>query len=69
MGTGEDPGEQTPRITYVHDGKEVMMTGRTAVRETSRRQHVLYEIKPIDVEGSDPKFCKWVKIEELYEIQ
>lgn len=54
--------------TYVHNGKEVVLTGRTASRKTSRAVHVLYEIKPIDVQSNDPQFCKWVKMEELYVI-
>lgn len=56
--------------SYVHNGKEVAITGRTAIRKTSRgKTLVLYEIKPIDLEEGDPKFCQWVKIEDLYHIQ
>lgn len=56
--------------TYVYDGKEVAPTGRTALRKTSRGKILtLYEIKPIDMEENDPKFCQWVKLEDLYHIQ
>lgn len=56
--------------SYVHDGKEVVATGRTAIRTSSRgREHVLYEVKPADMEDNDPQFCKWVKLEDLYHIR
>lgn len=55
--------------TFVYGGQEVVLTGRVATRTTARKEHKLHEIKPADVEEEDPKFCKWVKFEELYEIQ
>ena len=56
---------------YVYEGEEVATTGRTAIKESRRgnRQHVLYEIRPLGLESVDPKFCKWVKLEDLYHIQ
>lgn len=56
--------------SYVHDGKEVIATGRTAIRTLKGgREIVLYEVKPADMEDNDPQFCKWVKLEDLYHIQ
>ncbi len=56
---------------FVHDGKEVEATGRTALRNSTRstKQFVLYEIKPVGLESSDASFFKWVKLEDLYIIQ
>ena len=56
---------------YVYEGKEVATTGRTAIKESRRgnRKHVLYEIRPLELETSDPKFCQWVKLDDLYHIQ
>lgn len=60
--------------TYVHDGVEVELTGRTAKKDTLKRTtrgrisgvDVLIEITPVDKETGSWK--KWVKKEELYEI-
>jgi hypothetical protein len=69
MEPSEDPSFEATGISYVLNGKEVVMTGRTAVRSTSRRDYTLYEVKPKEVDSNDPKFCSWVTREELYEIQ
>lgn len=45
------------------------MTGRTASRQGRRSTHTLYEVKPLGVESSDPQFCNWVRLEELFEVQ
>ncbi len=55
--------------TYVHDGVEVVLTGRTALRKTKRKEYLLHEIRPSDVDSNDPKFCKWIQLSELYLIQ
>lgn len=58
---------------YVHEGTEVVMTGRMAKKErqsVGRRAKatasLLYEITPADQEAGSWK--KWVKIADLYEI-
>jgi hypothetical protein len=68
---------------YVHDGIEVVKTGRTAKKSFKKQgtssqksiEFVLYEIKPYEAPGlfnrnadQEPKWVKWVKSEELYEI-
>lgn len=64
-------------ITYVHNGKEVVMTGRRAVKQarkqirgsqpTQNEPHVLYEITPAgDAKGT---FTTWVTLSELYLIE
>jgi hypothetical protein len=67
--SSEDAGFEAPRVSYVLNGKEVVMTGRTAIRPGRRTDHTIYEVKPIDVESDAPQFCKWVRMEELYEVQ
>ena len=53
--------------TYIHRGIEVIMTGRTAVRETRKnKQDTLYEIKPYDIE--DGSTCEWVRIKDIHEV-
>lgn len=65
--------ESSENKTYVHDGVEVVKTGRVAKKEratTGRRvtgsASLLYEITPADRESGSWK--KWVKESELYEI-
>ena len=58
--------------TYIHDGKEVVLTGRKAIRPPARRgqlEQTIYEIKPLGVSSEDRNFCVWVKKEELYIVQ
>jgi len=56
--------------TYVHDGKEVRLTGRAAKKEGNGRKAttILVEIVPLECDSNDPKFCKWVQMKELSEI-
>jgi len=63
---------ETPK-KYVHDGVEVVKTGRIAKKErqtTGRRAapapSVMYEITPADKETGSWK--KWVRDSDLYEI-
>jgi len=53
---------------YVHDGKEVELTGRVARRKVGRRVVEVVEIKPRGVTSPSPDFCKWVRRTDLYEI-
>lgn len=55
--------------SYVYDGTEVRLTGRQARREVPRLKgppmvFTLVEITPVD----DVGWLKWVKNEELYQI-
>lgn len=54
--------------TFVHDGTEVKKTGRVAHKKApiGNRCFILEEITPVD-ETFDWK--KWVRPEELYEVQ
>ena len=59
--------------TYVHNGIEVVTTGRTAHkkiegrgRRVASRIDLLHEITPADAEQGSWK--KWVRKEELYQI-
>ena len=55
--------------TYVYEGVEVMLTGRTAQkRSTMSKDLVLtqYEVQPADQEGIQWK--KWAKADDLYTI-
>lgn len=64
-------------VTYVHNGKEVVLTGRKAVKQTRTsirskqptqgEPHVLYEITPAgEAKGT---FTIWVAFSELYLIE
>lgn len=60
--------------TYVHDGVEVSLTGRSAIKQTASksvrkpnaRVNTIVEITPVD--GSLGGWKKWVKHDELYKI-
>lgn len=57
--------------TYVHDGTEVKLTGREAVRRINTvpgkpaREMKIVEITPVD-DTFDWK--KWVALEQMYEV-
>lgn len=64
--------------TYVYNGTEVVLTGRTAKRTIAMKSprgkvthepriDTIHEITPADNEFGSWK--KWIRIEELYEIQ
>lgn len=55
---------------YVFNGKEVIMTGRTAIKKLrSGREDILYEVKLLEnVDISSTKYNEWVKMSELYEV-
>lgn len=60
--------------TYVFNGTEVVLTGRTAKREikssgrhSAPRIDILHEIKPADAE--DGSWKKWVRKTELYKVE
>lgn len=63
---------------YVHNGVEVVLTGRKANRKieartargrgyTEPRVDTLHEITPADKELGT--WMKWIRLEELYEIE
>lgn len=68
-----------PVATYVYEGAEVKLTGRTASREVKQMttrtpsgtprvtNHVLYEITP--VHQTVGVWFKWVPFESLYKVR
>ena len=55
--------------TYVYNGKEVVLTGRTATKELrSGRNRTLYEIRPLTATPEQKDFNEWVEMEDLFEI-
>ena len=56
---------------YVYDNVEVLLTGRVAIKQIKMTNKIvedrLIEIKPADPEG--PTWKKWVRSNELYQIQ
>lgn len=53
--------------TYVYEGTEVVMTGRTAQKPSTLSAHIMlimYEIQPADKETITWK--KWVKMDQLF---
>lgn len=52
--------------TYVHNGKEVKLTGRKASKNARSKTIELVEIKPIDVDDVDNRHNTWVKMEDLF---
>lgn len=53
--------------TYVHEGIEVIKTGRTAERKLKTKTAELVEITPFDKEISSWK--KWVDKRSLYDVK
>lgn len=53
--------------TYVHDGVEVILTGRQATKSKGTRTVTLVEIKPADPLAGT--FKKWVHPTDLYMIE
>lgn len=54
-------------MSYVHEGKEVVLTGRKAQKKLrSGKSDEVVEIKPANPE--DGSFTKWVRMGELFEI-
>lgn len=57
-------------ITYVHDGKEVYLTGRLAEPNPNNNKQVLMvEISPVGTSVGDTSYAKWVKIEDLMVVR
>lgn len=56
-------------VTYVHDGTEVKLTGREAVKKIGTpakpREMKIVEITPVDLIQD---WKKWVSVEQLYEV-
>ena len=53
--------------TFVYGGVEVIKTGRTATRSTSRKKIIIIEIKP--AESDINSMNQWVKEDDLYKIE
>lgn len=53
---------------YVHNGKEVVLTGRTAKKKLPRsgKEEVLHEIQPEGVMSK--QYNTWVHMRDLFEI-
>lgn len=63
-----DPNDKSK--TYVFDGVEVEMTGRTATKPSTlnpKTTITMYEVEPLDKESISWK--KWVKLDQLFIIQ
>lgn len=55
--------------TYVHETTEVVLTGREAIKKTSSgKEHKLVEIEAADRNTPGPKWTKWVRMTDLFEI-
>lgn len=55
--------------TYVYEGQEYVLTGRSAVRKLrSSKELVVNEIRPIAAPKNDNSYNKWVEISELYVV-
>jgi hypothetical protein len=66
------PDEYLSR-TYVFDGREMKLTGRTALqKKKSGTTLIVWEICPLSVATTSPKntaFNKWVKPSDLFHIR
>jgi hypothetical protein len=51
--------------TFVHEGVEVKLTGREAIRKVGTRSLRLVEITPVDTSF---EWKKWVAPEQLYQV-
>lgn len=56
--------------TYVYDGQEYVMTGRSAKRTLKTGKDIMmYEIRPVSIrDPKDLSFNKWVEQSELYVV-
>lgn len=57
--------------TYIHENKEVKLTGRKAKKEIKKegrvsKEDILYEIRPVE---SPTLWNAWIRIRDLYEIE
>lgn len=55
--------------TYVHESKEVVLTGRIASPSNTRNKTIMVEIVPVGADADDKDLVKWVKMEDLYIVQ
>lgn len=60
--------EELKRRLYLYEHQEVILTGRTAVKNRGRRKVVLFEIRPHDPNHAH-QFKKWVRLNDLYEVR
>jgi hypothetical protein len=55
--------------TYVYEGKEVVMTGRTASKTLrSGKISIIYEIRPANVPADQTMYNQWVAKDEVFEV-
>lgn len=60
--------------SYVHNGKEVVLTGRMAKRKPRREGERInddftqYEIRPVNVDADNNNFNEWVRMRDLLEV-
>jgi len=59
---------QDKLVTYVHDGKEVYLTGRIAKSQSTvvrSQAQQMVEIVPVGADLGDKTYAKWVKTTDL----
>ena len=57
-------------VTYVFEGREYVLTGRSAKRKTlTKKERILVEIKPASISDESTDYNKWVSEEELFEVK
>jgi len=60
--------EELKRRLYLFEHQEVVLTGRTAIKDRGRRTRILFEIRPHN--PNDPNQHKqWVRLDDLYEVR
>lgn len=57
--------------TYIYDSKEVMLTGRRAIKEIKKegidsKVDTIYEIKPSD---NSNLWTSWIRLRDLYKVE
>lgn len=57
--------EELRKKIYLHEKKEVLLTGRVASKKGNRRGTYLFEIKPLNPNDNNKE---WVRLDDLYEI-
>ncbi len=63
-----DNTEENKQETFVYDGREVVLTGRKAVKETRRSKKIIVEIQPLGIGRESKSFNKWVDPKDLFQI-
>jgi hypothetical protein len=60
--------EEKEQETFVYDGREVVLTGRKAVKETRRSKKIIVEVQPLGIGRESKSFNKWVDPKDLFHI-